>query len=407
MKKIILILIVFSFASCFANSVFSFKGLAQKFYMIDIYGQGMGETGVSDLFRVNSSYNNPSLAATTDNVIFSSAVSLDVIKYKSEDATIKDDGFYLPYFNFVVPVKKHRFGFNFTSLSTSNLVVNSETTVDVLDESFTYSKKDTVETAIYNANLIYAHRNKIVNFGVSVDFYLGNHIKKQGIEFDNNDLNNSIYRIENTYKNVGYSIGLSKKMGNLSLGLSYNSRVKMETNSKLKYQISAINSGFISKDTEDQEFTIPETWNAGATFRFLPTIKSSFDVHFENWTGEFFNNDVQTSYKAAVGLAYDPIWGYGKWYEQFPLRVGYYYRKLPFKANNENVIENAATLGLSVPLVSTQKYLEIALKYMVRGNVTDNLMQDNTFEISIGFSGFDVFQKKQKRIEHRDIPIAD
>ncbi|MDD3050841.1 MAG: hypothetical protein PHR06_06800, partial [Candidatus Cloacimonetes bacterium] len=154
------------------------------------------------------------------------------------------------------------------------------------------------------------------------------------------------------------------------------------------------------------EHEIPEIYSVGLTYRFKSKFKTSADIHYENW--EATDNGVFTnSYKVGFGVAYDPIWGFGQWYEQIPLRMGFSFRKLPFEVNNSAVNERSFTFGLSIPIKSTQKYLDLSVNYLQRGDLDKHGLQDNTVMFSFGTSGFDLLAKRLRRTGHRDIPKTD
>jgi len=91
MKFLNIIPIIFCTAFLAANSIFSFDGLPVQYYGNDVYGLGMGESGTGDLFRINTDYLNPSVASTSNQVTFSTAVSLGYIRYKDKDSSYRAD----------------------------------------------------------------------------------------------------------------------------------------------------------------------------------------------------------------------------------------------------------------------------------------------------------------------------
>ena len=111
--------------------------------------------------------------------------------------------------------------------------------------------------------------------------------------------------------------------------------------------------------------------------------------------------------KFGFGIGYDPLSGYGNWYNQIPLRFGGYMRELPFEKNDKKIVEKAFTCGVSIPLKSPDKKIEIAAKYLTRGNVDEHSLADRSIMFTFGVSGFDIFKKRPKKIAPRDIPKAD
>jgi len=150
-------------------------------------------------------------------------------------------------------------------------------------------------------------------------------------------------------------------------------------------------------------FEVAPSISGAVTMKFLEKFKASFDIHYDMWEDTDLYN--KNTLKAGLGLAYDPLSGYGNWYERIPVRVGGYFRELPFDANK--IIEQAVMFGSSIPLKSANKKIEFAVQYLTRGNLDDNKLSDRSLMFTFGITGFDIFKKRPKKIEHRDIPKAD
>ncbi|MCK4695310.1 MAG: hypothetical protein KAT74_06095, partial [Candidatus Cloacimonetes bacterium] len=172
MKYKFLIIVILISISIFlnGNSIFSFEGMPNQYYGNDVYGLGMGETGVADLFRVNTNYSNPSLTVTANKVIFSTAFTLGNIWYMdSEGNGFKDDGAYFPFFVVTVPSSNHKFAFSFNSQLSGNIENEQSNSW----EDFSYNEINRISSTILKADIIYALKNDYVNFGLSLNYYIG------------------------------------------------------------------------------------------------------------------------------------------------------------------------------------------------------------------------------------------
>lgn len=388
-----------------ANSIFSFEGMPLQYYGNDVYGMGMGDTGGSDLFRINSNFSNPSMAVTTDKVLYSTAVSLGYIWYKDfQDNSFRDDGIYFPYFQIAVPILSHRLAFSFNSIASGDIENQQESSfTDLGGETFSYIETNRISSSLYKAELIYAYKNPIAHIGFGLNYFLGHRIRYWKSDFEDTGFTDTKYEIEKVFKNPGGSLGLSKKIGDIALGIAYSSHVKLKGNTKFKFGhapfIDPINYN------DDYLFEVPPSISGGITLKFLENLKFSFESHYDMWKQTELYED--NTLKAGIGFAYDPLSGYGKWHERIPLRLGGYLRELPFKANNEKIMEQAITIGSSIPLKSGNTRIEFAMQYLTRGNTDENKLSDRSIMFTFGITGFDVFSKRQKKIEHRDIPQAD
>ncbi len=386
------------------NSIFSFDGMPLEYYGNDVYGVGMGGTGSADLFHINPNFHNPSLATTTNNVLFSTATSLGYMWYQdSNNNEFRDDGIYMPYFTMAIPIKNHRFAFSFNSIASGNIENAKELEFESFSDTLQYSEINRLSTSLYKADMVYAYKSSVVNVGVAMNYYLGHRIRYWKIDFEDDDYNDAKYEIEKIYKNPGFTVGLSKKIGKVSLGAAYSSRVKLEGSITYKYGHTPYADTLSLED--DFLFEVPAQVSGGITWKFMEKYKASLDGYYQMWqeTKDYSKNTL----KLGLGFAYDPLSGYGSWFEKIPLRFGGYYRELPFDVNSEKIIEKAVTFGSSIPLKSPNKKIEFAVTYTTRGDVDKHGLSDESLMFSFGITGFDIFKKRYKRIEHREIPKAD
>lgn len=382
-----------------ANSVFSLFGTPWRYYGNDVYGMGMGESGGSDLFRINTNYFNPSLATTANKVIFSTATSLGFIWYKDKHSTYRDDGLYFPYFTFAIPLNQHKIAFSFNSSTSGNIENESEG----IWEELAYNEINRLSSSIYKVDLLYALKNDIINAGIALNYYFGHRTRYWKMDFESSSLVDPKYELEKNFSQAGYSLGISKKHKNISWGLAYSSPVNLQGDIIFKY-VHAPYADTLDTDT-DYIYQLPAVASGGIVWRWQEKFKTALDFVYEFSSGlDNFDND---SYKLAAGFGYDPLSGYGQWWQQIPYRLGIYYRELPFESNLNPVTEFGVTAGISIPLRSPDQKIDLALGWSQRGNINDNDLQDQSLLLTLGVTGFDIFSKRQKKTAHRDIPMPD
>lgn len=390
-----LLLLLLCIPPAFAGeSAFSFNGYPYLSPAQDVYGSGMGDTGSGDLFRKNLSLANPSLAVTFDKVVFSTAAKFGYINFKNKNGQKhKGDGFNLEYFDIVVPLYNHRVGVQLNSLMAGNYEYETDYSWDGND----FIETNKIESFIYQANIFWALKNNFVNVGLAGNYYFGNRTRFFKQDFDVNGMFDTIYESEQTFKGAGATVGLSKEFNNISLGLAFSSEAKLTGDSSYK-------SIHDTASLDDGEFKLPNRILAGFTLKPIDRLKGSIDFSYLNYKALDSNEYTSDAFKFGLGVAYEPLWGYGEWYERIPVRAGFYYYKLPFEKNGNEIIEKAATVGITAPIKNIS--IDFAVNFLQRGNANDNGIEDNAVFFSIGVSGFDVFKKRVKRIKHRDIPKA-
>ena len=404
MKIRFIILALLSSVMLTANSVFSFDGMPQEYFGYDVYSMGMGNTGIADVFRINVNYTNPSLLTTANKVTFGTAVKAGYIKYQDSQTSFRDDGLHFPYFTFAVPINSHKLGFCFNDYSSGNLDVEKSNEVLIDGSNYETTEEYKIESNIYRASLLYALKNEYLNVGISVDFYLGHRIKYWELDFSDGDLNDVKYEKELRFKNAGISVGFNKKWDKIALGLSYRSNSSLYGDHINRFRFVPYAD---TLDTNIKDlYKIPQMISGGLTYK-SDVMKYSFDIHYELWDGCDVYQNEQNSLQAGIGIAYDPISGYGEWYQRIPVRTGYSYRELPFKKNNSLIREHNFNLGFTLPLKATGKKIELALEYVMRGDKSTHGIQDRAVMFSIGVKGFDFFTKRRRKTAPRDIPEAD
>jgi len=384
-------------ALAICNSSFSFDGYPLQTYSYDAYASGLGLAGYGDLFRINTSSGNPSLTTTSNNVAFASAVSFGYAWYSDADGrSYRDDALVFPYFSAIVPIRRSRFAINLSSIASGNYeAVHSENSGDI-----GYTETSKVQANIYAAELAYAYKHPFVNVGLAASYYVGGRIRYSKLDFDDSSYMDSRYEATYKYENLGFTVGLSRKFEQFSLGAAYRAKTELKGDADLQ-------TIFSEEDIGDADFTIPAMISGGGAWKMNDRFRACVDVNYELWADTDDYEDPSNTYKVSAGIAYDPLWGYGEWYERIPVRVGGYYRTLPFQKNGASIDEKSASFGFSVPLLTPDKKLQFGVQFTMRGDKEKNLVQDKTVMFTFGALGFDIFKKRKKLIEHRDIPKAD
>ncbi len=397
-KFVLTIVAILGFSTLFANSIFSFYGMPVETYGIDAYGLGAGETGFSDLFRTNLSYTNPSIMATSSKITVSTSSTFGFVWYKDNNSTFRSDTQYFPYFNLSIPLKSHKLGFSFNSLLSGNFVTRQDGTITDNSVDYDYTEIHKIDANVFKTSLLYAFKNKYVNFGLSGDIYMGHRIKYWKIDFKDDYFNDATYEHEEDLKNFGFTVGLSKKINDFSFGTFYKSSSSLYGSVYNRYSFVPGEDTLSTK--ENNLLQIPEMYGAGITYN-RNVYKISFETIYENY--QKYDDNSQNTLKISVGLTYDPILGYGSWINNVPFRLGYTYKTLPYKVNNSTVSEKKLTAGFTIPLHHGEK-INFAISLYRRGDINKNNMEDTGLSFNIGISAFDIFSKRHRRIKPREIP---
>jgi len=396
MKRTILISLCLIAGMLWAgNSIFSYDGFPIQYYGLDIYSMGMGNTGTSDIFRFNSGYGNPAQFNRSNKTIFGTGMILGYTRYKSEyqnqERTFRDNSLDFPYFSISVPVKQHRFGFQFNSFATG-LVENQI----ILPDS-TLERQDT-DKYIYRADLLYSYNYRNLSLGISGNYYFG-HDNRSFEQFAPHATVPTTESIKRDFKNPTFTIGAIQSINNHAVGLHATMPVTLKGESIRR-------SFHTSEDSQDYEYKLPIMVTVSYTGYLNKQIKMASDISYQRYSD--ISDDMRDSWKAGIGFAYEPETERQKyWWAKIPLRVGYSYRTLPFETGGDYIEENTLTAGLNLNLKSEINSLDFAFQYQTRGSLENNALTENAYMMLIGFTGFDIISRAIDRTAPRDIPKAE
>lgn len=383
------------------NSIFSYDGYPVRFFCKDIYSLGMGDTGSTDSFRPNNGFANPALHNSSGSTLFSTGMLMGYTRYSSKSDTqgvkhFTDNSLDLPYFSLSVPYRKHRFGFQFNSYA-SGLVKNQRSFTD--STNTTVTEYQSMDRYLYRADLIYSVLLGNLSLGVSGNFLLG-HENRSFKQESGSGIFNTAESLTKSYKNPTATFGVIDTGEWYSVGMHYTLGTKL-TGEQQRVSIHE------TEPATDFETEIPAQFAAGVTLLPRKHFKVSADLSYEDWSG--IADNYTKSYKIGIGAAYEPEkdqyrTGLGK----LPYRGGLSWRKLPFKdSSNREIDELSLSLGLTIPLKRDVNRVDFGLQYTRRGNLNTNKLQDDSFMLMIGFTGFDVLSKSPDRKAPREIPVAE
>lgn len=396
MKRAILICLCLIASLLWAgNSIFSYDGFPIQYYGLDVYGMGMGDTGSSDIFRFNSGYGNPAQFNRSNKTLFGTGIILGYTGYKSEyqdqERSFRDNSLDFPYFSVSVPVKGHRFGFQFNSYATGlveNQIILADSTLE----------RQSTDKYIYRADLIYSYNYRDLSLGVSGNYFFG-HDKRSFEQFAPNATVPTTESVHRDFKNPTITMGAIQSYGDHALGLHATLPVTLEGESRRR-------SFHTSEDPQDYEYELPMMMTMSYTGHVNEQIKVTSDISVQRYSD--VSDDLQDSWKAGIGMAYEPKEGRQKhWWAKIPLRAGYSFRNLPFKTGGDFIEENTFTAGLSLPLKNEINRLDLAFQYQTRGSLDNNGQSENAYMMMIGFTGFDIISRAIDRTAPRDIPKAE
>ena len=395
-------MILVAYITLQASSVFTYKGTAEINYARDVYGQGMGGTGIGDLLRINTSLQNPALSTTLDKTYFATGLSMGYTTYSDIDKnTFKDDQIFLPYLYISFPYKNNRFGINFSNISSGSLDTEKEGFTNFNDpeeDPIKYRLEQNVSFSLYQAGIFHAYKSKIMNVGIALNYIIGHRIEYTASEFPReHNLVNSMFELDQSFSNPTFVFGIAKEFETLSAGASYTLPVELKGESTFKSNLTTDPNG-------DAYYDYPASLAFGMAWKPITSLSFSTDFDYQQWKDtDNFPNPVNTT-RIGAGLAWTGASRSNLFFTKIPARFGMSYRNLPFTINDSKINEIAYHFGLSIPLKQSENSIDFALKLFERGDANKHDYEESGFLLSIGTQGFDFLRKPQNRKEPRDIP---
>ncbi len=380
------------------NSIFSYDGYPVQFYGKDIYSLGMGDTGASDIFRNNTGLSNPAIYNLSNRSLFSTGLLMGYNAYKSLDNSgnkhsYLDNSLDLPYFSISVPIKTHHLGFQMNSYASGGVENQREF---MLADSTVITEKQEMDRYLYRTDLKYSFNWGRNSIGISGNYYFGHEVRSLTQEADFG-LFNTNEEVARSYKNPSFTVGFLRSFNKIAFGATYSMGCTL-TGEEVRTSIHE------EEDPVDYSYKIPDKVSASVTVLPIPGIKIASDFQYETWNS-IDADTYDDAWKLGLGIAYEPFADAKKsTWMRLPVRGGVSYRKLAFKANEQEIDELGLSLGLSLPLKGDVNRIDLGLQYLRRGDLNTNRLQDDSFLLMIGFTGFDILAKASDRTAPREIP---
>jgi len=139
--------------------------------------------------------------------------------------------------------------------------------------------------------------------------------------------------------------------------------------------------------------TIPEIWGFGLSYTLKKKYRFAADFLYEPWS-KFKVNDIvvdQFNDRKRFGFGAELLPSksmLASYYEKMTYRLGYFYQQLDFvDENGKSVFEYGFSVGFGFPYYHNFGRVDLALRYGTRGNLSDNFVKENIFQIFISVTG--------------------
>jgi hypothetical protein len=386
-------------------STYSALGLGEFNYSGVTQNQGMGGLGISFGTGWGVNYMNPALS--TRNTIFNFQAALNYKRINVTSATGKEtiDGGGLSYAALSFPVKsgKRTFGMGLGQISSVNysIIVRGE----VNNSDFNSINRVEGEGGISEAYLSYGFVvAKNLSLGIHGSYLFGSTIRTNQLVLLNPEEAEFGFQTEYyerltvsdaTYKAGAHYYFKAGPKSNIHLGATYHAFGNINGKEFAKIadfgQASRPNSdGDILRNNEKGTVFIPSNLGYGISYEKINKFVIGLEAQMQNFSQYRSFSGVQgelgDTYRVALGGQLIPNFStVSNIFKRSTIRFGIEYQQTPFILNQTQISDIGINFGASVP-INSLSLMNFAVKFGSRGTLNNNLIKEDYFGITLGFS---------------------
>ncbi|MQP24541.1 hypothetical protein GFJ94_05640 [Flavobacterium sp. LMO8] len=417
-KKLIVLASIFlsinSWAQDNTASPYSYYGLGEIKFKGTEEIRSIGGLGiVADSIHLNIL--NPASYSKLRFSTFAIGSTSNFTTFKSDNVSEKSQRTNLNYIAIGFPVKK--FGVSFGLMPYSAVGYKIENTeFNIIDNT----ERNKRSTGNGNINSLFAGTgytiNKNFSVGINVNYNFGE-IESQYVE--------SIYspfilQLRSREKNISNITGLSFNAGlfystklknnkNLYASFTYNPETKLTSKNSRNIATIIYNVNgqeLISNPSEDiavddQKLVIPSKYSLGGGIgvknKWLLGTEITFTENSKttNRFGKIDGVTYENSARIAFGGYFIPKYdSFSSYFSRITYRAGFRYENSGLVIRNESINDYGMNFGLGLPVGLSK--INLGFEYGKKGTTTQNLIQENYFNINVGFSLNDLWFRKRE-----------
>ena len=392
------------------SSPYSRFGLGELVGSPFIQGQGLG--GINYGLRSSNtiSSENPAALTALEFTVFETGVNTTFSKISTTDFNAQTINGSLSHFALAFPIsKKVGAGFGLLPFSQVGYKTKEVNTIDGFGDA------TTVNSGNGGLNQFFvAASYKVLpglSAGITGSYFFGSVNNAVSTEFQNDNVlnvrTNEKHQVGDVRFNAGlqYTVELSDKRS-LNLGYGIGPETNLNgTRSKFseRYYYDLQGNVIVLDTLEDlstteNQLVFPMTQGIGATY-VTPDYIVGADISTQGWsnTQAFIGGGIENSLKLSAGIQNNPnltaINSYGK---LITYRFGLFYNQSHVDINGTNIDEKGVTFGMGLPLIKSKSMINLAVQYLDRGTIDNNLVREQLVNVKVGFTLLDKWFLKRK-----------
>lgn len=255
---------------------------------------------------------------------------------------------------------------------------------------------------IYMGNSFSLTKN--ISFGVNLSYLFGTIEEEEEISLNGTYNDYTIQNNKNInglYLDYGFQIVLPSQKLNWNIGAIFGNKKSLNSTSDKSVYDAESALLYYEKDIELQDdYLIPRKFGLGIALSKKDKFTLAIDYLMNEWSEtEFTNSDLQTknSHKFSLGFEITPKGRYsGDLFKSWYYRIGGYYNSSYLIIDNQSINSMALTLGFGIPINRNLSMLNIAFEMGKNGTLSNGLIQEKFYALSLNLSLQDIWFLKKK-----------
>ncbi|MDO4728279.1 MAG: hypothetical protein Q4B43_04650 [Bacteroidota bacterium] len=393
-----------AFAQQNSSSPYSYFGTGEQFFRGSIEHKSMGGIGVfPDSIHLNLA--NPASYGDLKLTVISAGMKTTINKMSSDTQHQTTNRYAVDYVAVGIPIGKFGVAFG----------INPQTSVGY--------KIRTAEGTTLNSSTGEGGENRVflglgyqilpnLSIGIEGNYGFGNILTENRLFLSTSPystlINNNMHISAFSY-NLGvmytHQFGKDYKLfTSLTYRPSYNMDIKREKKASVMHAtLTGQNTDEVIIFPETKEtYSMPNRYSFGlglGKFRkwafaaeYVHTAKSPFDTPISQGDSNFINKEAT---RLSIGGYYVPKFNsFSNYFERVTYRFGVRMETTGLVINNQEIKDNAISIGANFPIGRSFSDMAIQLEYGQRGTQKANLIKEDYFNISLGFSISDKWFRK-------------
>lgn len=391
-----------------SNSPYSRFGIGELQRFSTATQSAMGGVGVASSDPLAINFSNPASYSTVFKQRFIMQTggmhTTKLLQTESQNQVANATNFNYLIFGF--PIHKS-WGASIGLLPYSDMSY-SFTDINIDPQANLYFEGNGGITQFYFGNALSINKN--ISVGANISYLFGNLNTRRKVVFNDTDIFNTRSNDDTSIKGLNFDFGFQYKVTiknwQTVLGITLDEggeisakRTLLTETFRSNGELEVVEDTVLNNTLADGQLTLPTALGFGIALE-NDKWKILADYNTQNWSEYLLfgdNDDLENSSKISLGGEFVPDKkSINKYYKMIRYRFGLYTAKTYLNLKNQQLNENAVTLGLGLPLKRSGTLFNISAELGQVGTTNDELIKESFARFKVGFIFSDIWFVKRK-----------